>query len=197
MLIGYARVSTSEQSADMQVQALQAAGCERVFIEMASGARADRPELEKALAFLRQADQLVVWRLDRLARSLKQLIETVEMLDERGIGFRSLTEAIDTTSAGGRLVFQIFGALAEFERALIRERTNAGLEAARRKGRKGGRPSALDAAGLIQARALLADGKLTAKEVAKRLGVSVSTLYKHLAENNVASKPSSVAAGSP
>jgi len=197
MLIGYARVSTSEQSADMQVQALQAAGCERVFIETASGARADRPELEKALAFLRHSDQLVVWRLDRLARSLKQLIETVEMLDGRGIGFRSLTEAIDTTSAGGRLVFQIFGALAEFERALIRERTNAGLEAARRKGRKGGRPSALDATGLFQARALLADGKLTAKEVAKRLGVSVSTLYKHLAENNVAPKTSSVAASSP
>jgi DNA invertase Pin-like site-specific DNA recombinase len=140
MLIGYARVSTQDQNPQLQLDALKAAGCGRVFVERASGAQRDRPELRAALGYMRSGDTLVVWKLDRLARSLKQLIETIEALDADKIGFRSLTEAIDTTTAGGRLVFQIFGALAEFERQVIRERTMAGLDAARARGRKGGRP---------------------------------------------------------
>jgi DNA invertase Pin-like site-specific DNA recombinase len=132
MLVGYARVSTQEQSPELQLDALQKAGCERIFVEKASGAQRDRPELRAALDFMRgKGDVLVVWKLDRLARSLKQLIETVEDLERRGIGFRSLTEQIDTTSPGGRLVFHILGVMAEFERSIIRERTRAGLDAAR------------------------------------------------------------------
>ena len=181
MLIGYARVSTYDQSADLQIEALKAAGCEKVFTETASGARTDRPELQKAIEYLREGqDQLVVWKLDRLARSLLQLIETVNELHERKIGFRSLTENIDTSSSGGRLIFHIFSSIAEFERDLIRERTLAGLESARKKGRRGGRPKALDAAGVIQAQALLEKGDLTAKEIAARLGVSVPTLYRYV-----------------
>src|SRR5689334_2244377 len=139
-LIGYARVSTSEQNLGLQLDALKEAGCRRVFEETASGGAKARPRLREALEFLRPGDTLVVWKLDRLARSLQQLIETIEELHKRGCGFRSLTEAIDTTTAGGRLIFHIFGALAEFERGIIRERTLAGLEAARARGRKGGRP---------------------------------------------------------
>ena len=180
MLVGYARVSTHEQNPDLQLDALRAAGCEKVFIEKASGAQRDRPELKAALAYMRERDVLVVWKLDRLARSVKQLIETVENLDARGAGFRSLTEAIDTTTAGGRLVFHIFGALAEFERSIIRERTKAGLDAARARGRTGGRPPALIADDLNAARALLSDPNITVVEVANRLGVSPSTLYRHL-----------------
>ena len=137
MLIGYARVSTQDQSPALQLDALKAAGCERIFVEKASGAQRDRPELKSALDFARgdTGDVLVVWKLDRLARSLSQLIDTVDLLEKRGIGFRSLTEAIDTTSAGGRLVFHMFGAMAEFERSIIRERTRAGLDAARARGR--------------------------------------------------------------
>src|SRR5919202_1797568 len=135
MLVGYARVSTQDQNPELQLDALQQAGCERVFVEKASGAQRDRPELKAALDFMRgKGDVLVVWKLDRLARSLKQLIETVEDLERRGIGFRSLTEQIDTTSPGGRLVFHIFGAMAEFARSIIRERTRAGLDAARARG---------------------------------------------------------------
>src|SRR5208283_33119 len=130
-LVGYARVSTRDQNAALQREALAKAGCGRVFEEAASGAQRDRPQLMAALDYVRAGDTLIVWKLDRLARSLKQLIETVEELERRNIGFRSLTEAIDTTTTGGRLVFQIFGALAEFERGLIRERTRAGLESAR------------------------------------------------------------------
>ena len=180
MLVGYARVSTHEQNPDLQLDALRAAGCEKVFIEKASGAQRDRPELKAALAYMRERDVLVVWKLDRLARSVKQLIETVENLDARGAGFRSLTEAIDTTTAGGRLVFHIFGALAEFERSIIRERTKAGLDAARARGRTGGRPPGLVADDLNAARALLSDPNITVVEVANRLGVSPSTLYRHL-----------------
>src|SRR5262249_49047447 len=143
MLIGYARVSTQDQDPALQLDALAAIGCERVFVEKASGVQRDRPELKAGLSFMREGDVLVVWKLDRLARSMRQLIETVEGLAERGIGFRSLTEAIDTTTPGGRLVFYIFGALAEFERSIIRERTMAGLKAAADRGRRGGRPPAL------------------------------------------------------
>jgi DNA invertase Pin-like site-specific DNA recombinase len=143
MLVGYARVSTQDQNPALQLDALQAVGCERFYVEKASGAQRDRPELKAALDSVRAGDTLVVWKLDRLARSLKQLIETVETLASRDIGFRSLTESIDTNTAGGKLVFHIFGSFAEFERSIIRERTRAGLDAARARGRRGGRPSAL------------------------------------------------------
>jgi DNA invertase Pin-like site-specific DNA recombinase len=180
MLVGYARVSTREQNYDLQLDALRKAGCDKLFEEKLSGANRDRPQLNAALDYLRSGDTLVVWKLDRLARSLKQLIETVEMLSGREIGFRSLTENIDTTSSGGRLIFHVFGALAEFERSIIRERTTAGLIAARARGRVGGRPRVLDEAGIDIAKALLKDGKLTIAEIADRLDVAPSTLYKHL-----------------
>ena len=180
MLVGYARVSTQDQSPALQRDALTEAGCGKLFVEKASGAQRERPALGEALAFMRAGDTLVVWRLDRLARSIKQLIETVEDLEGRGIGLRSLTEAIDTTTSGGRLIFHIFAALAEFERSIIRERTMAGLAAARARGRTGGRPPALGDADIAAAKALLADPALTGKQVAERLGVSLSTLYRHL-----------------
>lgn len=180
MFVGYARVSTQDQNPALQLDALTAAGCEKVFTEKASGAQRDRPELAAALSYMRAGDSLVVWKLDRLARSLPQLIETVAALEDQGIGFRSLTEAIDTTTAGGKLVFHIFGALAEFERSVIRERTRAGLKAARDRGRKGGRPPALSASDLAAAKALLRDPAITVDEVATRLKVSSATLYRHL-----------------
>ena len=180
MLVGYARISTQDQNPALQLDALTAAGCEKVFTEKASGAQRDRPDLAAALSYMRSGDSLVVWKLDRLARSLPQLIETVATLEDQGIGFRSLTEAIDTTTAGGKLVFHIFGALAEFERSVIRERTRAGLKAARDRGRKGGRPPALSAADLAVAKALLRDPAITVDEVATRLKVSPATLYRHL-----------------
>ena len=178
MFIGYARVSTQEQNPKAQIDALETAGCERIFTETASGAQRDRPELRAALDYMRSGDTLVVWKLDRLARSLKQLIHTVEDLAERSIGLRSLTEQLDTTSPGGRLVFHIFGALAEFERAIIRERTMAGLEAARSQGRVGGRPPALSEKDLAAARALMSNPEITVAEIARRLGVHPSTLYR-------------------
>lgn len=180
MLVGYARVSTQDQNPALQLDALKAAGCDRLFVEKASGAQRDRPELKAAIGFARAGDTLIVWKLDRLARSMRQLIETVEGLAEIGIGFRSLTEAIDTTTAGGKLVFHIFGALAEFERSIIRERTRAGLEAARMRGRRGGRRPKLNDKDLHAARAMLAGGSLTVEEVAKQLGVSLATLYRYL-----------------
>lgn len=180
MLVGYARVSTQDQKPALQLDALNAVGCEKVFVEKASGAQRDRPEMKAALDYMRAGDTLVVWKLDRLARSIKQLIETVEMLEGRGIGFRSLTEAIDTTTAGGKLVFHIFGALAEFERSIIRERTRAGLDAAKARGRRGGRPRKLTEKDLTAARAMLGEASITVEDVAKRLGVSPATLYRHL-----------------
>ena len=173
-------VSTQDQELALQLDALTAAGCERVFTERASGAQRERPQLRAALDYMRAGDTLVVWRLDRLARSLKQLIETVEALGGRGIGLRSLTEAIDTMTSGGRLVFHIFASLAEFERGVIRERTMAGLQAARARGRKGGRPPALSDKDLTVAKAMLRDPDITVAEVARRLGVVPSTLYRHL-----------------
>jgi DNA invertase Pin-like site-specific DNA recombinase len=191
MLIGYARVSTQDQNADLQCDALRASGCEKIFVELASGGQRDRPQLKAALDYARPdaGDVLVVWRLDRLARSLVQLIETVEKLERRGIGFRSLTEAIDTTSAGGRLIFHVFGAMAEFERAVIRERTQAGLTAARARGRVGGRPAALNDKDLVAARALLRDPAISVEAVARRLGVAASTLYRHLPGGRSALEP--------
>lgn len=180
MRIGYARVSTIDQSLDLQTNALSDEGCERTFTERASGARTDRPELKAALEFLRPGDTLVVWKLDRLARSLKQLVDTVAELRERRIELCSLTENIDTGTPGGNLILHIFAALAEFERELIRERTRAGLEAARARGRFGGRPRALNASDLAVARAMLRDTTFSVAEVARRLGVSIGTLYRYL-----------------
>jgi DNA invertase Pin-like site-specific DNA recombinase len=180
MLVGYARVSTQDQDLSLQLDALHAAGCDKVYTEKASGAQRDRPQLQAALEYMRGKDTLIVWKLDRLARSLKQLIETVEELGERGIGLRSLTESLDTTTSGGTLVFHLFAALAEFERSMIRERTRSGLQAARRRGRVGGRPPALTSQDLAAAKALLRDPEITVDQVAKRLGVAPSTLYRHL-----------------
>lgn len=188
MEIGYARVSTQDQNPDLQTDALSAAGCEKIFTEKASGARADRPELQSAIHYMRQGDTLVVWRLDRLARSIKQLITTVESLEERGIGFRSLTENIDTTTSGGKLIFHIFAALAEFERSIIKERTKAGLDAAVARGRKGGRPPALSEADRAAALALFGNPTIPIKEIAKRLGVSEATLYRHFPGGRTALK---------
>lgn len=180
MLVGYARVSTQEQDPALQLDALAKAGCEKVYTEKASGAQRDRPQLNAALSYMRDEDILVVWKLDRLARSLRQLIDTVEMLEAHGIGFCSLTEAIDTTSPGGKLIFHIFAALAEFERDIIRERTRAGLASARERGKTGGRPPALSSGDLAVAKALLRDPNITVEEVARRVGVSVSTLHRHI-----------------
>lgn len=180
MLVGYGRVSTRDQNLETQQAALVRAGCEKIFIETASGAQRDRKELHAAISYMRAGDVLVVWKLDRLARSLKQLLETVEHLNGNGIGFRSITESIDTTTPAGTFVLQVFGALAEFERELIRERTIAGLDHARAQGRIGGRPRRLTENKILSAKALLADGKLTVAEVAAEVGVSESTLYRHI-----------------
>ena len=178
-LIGYARVSTVEQSTALQTDALRKAGCERVFEDTVSGARADRPGLTAALAYLREGDVLSVWRLDRLGRSLPHLIETIGALQARGVGFRSLTESIDTTTPGGRLIFHVFGALGQFERDLIRERTQAGLTAAAARGRKGGRPPVVTEDKLQRARDALAQG-LNVREAAVRLKVGKTALYAAL-----------------
>lgn len=180
MLIGYARFSTQDQKPHQQFDALNAAGCMRIFEERTSGARRDRPVLLAAIDFLRCGDTLVVWKLDTLARSVRQLIETIDALERRSCGFRSLTENNDTTTSGGRLIFHVSGALAEFERSITRERTMAGLDAARARGRLGGRPPAMTPTDIAVARTLLANPKISVKEVARRQGVSVSTLYKHI-----------------
>ena len=190
MLIGYARVSTVDQNLALQRDALTEAGCAKIFTEQMSGAVTDRPALHDALEFARSGDTLIVWKLDRLARSMKQLIETVETLRVRGIGFRSLTEALDTTTAQGRLVFHMFGALAEFERSLIRERTQAGLAAARRAGRTGGRPPKLTDDDIEAAKALLANPDIGVTQIAHRLGVSPATLYRYIPAPRTANTPS-------
>ncbi|CAO3459875.1 Phage DNA invertase [Azospirillum argentinense] len=179
--IGYARVSTADQDPALQLDALTKAGCARVFADKASGAKTDRPGLVAALAFVREGDVLVVWKLDRLGRSLPHLIETVNALEERGVGFRSLTETIDTTTPGGRLIFHIFGALGQFERDLIRERTRAGLDAAVARGRRGGRKPVVTEEKLRRARMLIAQG-LTVREAAARIKVGKTALYAALGE---------------
>lgn len=180
MLVGYARVSTQEQNLDLQINALKNAGCQKIFTEKASGAQRDRPELLAAMNYIRAGeDVLVVWKLDRLARSLKQLIETVEKFETQNIGLLSLTESINTTTSGGRLIFHIFASLAEFERSIIRERTNAGLLAAKQNGRVGGRPSSLKEKDIAVAKTLLQDQSITVEEVAKRMQVAPSTLYRY------------------
>src|SRR5919199_1078377 len=179
MLIGYARVSTDDQNLNLQRDALQKAGCELIFDDMVSGTKARRPGLEQALSHLRPGDTLVVWRLDRLGRSLRHLIDTVTDLQERGIGFKSLTESIDTTTSGGKLVFHIFGALAEFEREIIRERTNAGLQSARARGRRGGPKHKLTQKQVAIARQLWASNT-PVKEICQHLGISRATFYRYI-----------------
>lgn len=177
MKIGYARVSTEDQRMDLQRDALTAAGCEKIFTDTASGAKAARPGLAEALAFARKGDVLVVWRLDRLGRSLPELVKVVGELEAAGVGFESITERIETSSAAGRLVFHVFAALAEFERRLIVERTHAGLEAARARGRKGGRPAlSPEKVAAIQA---MAAGNRSVSEICKALKIGRSTLYKY------------------
>ena len=179
-LVGYARVSTWDQNSDLQVDALTKIGCARIFTDHASGTRTDRPQLEACLDYLRPGDTVVVWRLDRLGRSLRHLVDTVSGFEERDVGFRSLTEAIDTTTSTGRLVFHIFCALAEFERDLIVDRTQAGLAAARARGKVAGRKPKLSPDQVAVAQRLHRDGKHTVSEIAKELGVSRATIYRHL-----------------
>ena len=179
-LLGYARVSSAEQNAELQADALAAAGCWRVFTDSASGALDRRPELDRLLEQLRPGDTLVVWRLDRLGRSLRHLLDVVTDLSERGVGFRSLTESIDTTTSGGRLIFHVFGALAEFEREIIRERTQAGLAAARARGRKGGRPALMTPDKVKAARRMYDQRDMTVAEIGAVLGVSRGTVYRAL-----------------
>jgi DNA invertase Pin-like site-specific DNA recombinase len=181
-LIGYARVSTTEQHLHLQQDALTAAGCLRIFTDTISGAKAERKGLAEALAYIRAGDTLVVWRLDRLGRSLKDLIERITDLHSRNISFKSLTENIDTTTSGGKLIFHIFGALAEFERDIIKERTNAGLTAARARGRQGGRPrSSLSNAGKLQlARQMYENKRMSVGDICKALGIPRSTFYKYV-----------------
>ncbi len=176
MIIGYARVSTHDQHPDLQTDALTAAGCRELFTETITGTNRERPELTQCLRMLREGDTLVVWRLDRLGRSLRDLVTIIDELHGRGIGFKSLTEAIDTTHASGKLVFHIFGALAEFEHSLILERTRAGLAAARARGRKGGRRPSMSPSDVKKAAAMLSDPDMTKTEVAGHFGVSRTTL---------------------
>ena len=180
MLIGYTRVSTPEQSRDSQHDALEAAGCERIYTDVASGAKTDRPGLAQAMEGLRNGDVLVVWKLDRIGRSLQHLVQLVAELQKREIGFRVLTGEIDTTTAAGKLVFHLFAALAEFERELITERTRAGLKSARARGRLGGRPPKMTAAKVRMAMTLMADQSNVAREVAAQLGVSTATLFRYV-----------------
>ena len=178
MNIGYARVSTDEQNFDLQLSALQRADCKQIFTDKVTGTKAERKGLNDALSHLREGDTLVVWRLDRLGRSLRHLIDTVTTLQERGIEFKSLTESIDTTTSGGKLVFHIFGALAEFEREIIRERTRAGMEAARSRGKQGGRPKKLSQNKAEMARKLYLDKTHSIEEICQTLGISRMTLWR-------------------
>jgi DNA invertase Pin-like site-specific DNA recombinase len=180
-LIGYARVSTWDQNLDLQVDALTQAGCVRIFTDTASGTRTDRPQLAAALDFARTGDTVLVWRLDRLGRSLKHLVETVTSLDERGIGFKSVTESIDTTTSTGKLVFHIFAALAEFERDLIIDRTKAGLAAARERGSRPGRKPLLSPDQIAVVRQMHSEGTHTVAAIAAVVGVSRATVYRSLA----------------
>lgn len=186
MRIGYARVSTQEQTLALQEDALTAAGCVRIFRDTISGTKDRRPGLEAAMSHLRPGDTLTVWRLDRLGRSLRHLIETIADLEQRAIGFSSLTEQIDTTTSGGRLIFHIFASLAEFERALVVERTQAGLAAARARGRKGGRPrgtTRYDPKKLALAQQLYAERRHSVSEICQTLGISRSTFYRYVSRS--------------
>jgi DNA invertase Pin-like site-specific DNA recombinase len=183
MKIGYARISTKDQKLDLQTDALKLTGCEKIFTDVASGAKSIRPGLDEALDFARKKDVIVVWKLDRLGRSLKHLIQTVNELSEREVGFESIEEKLDTTTASGKLLFHIFGALAEFERELIRERTNAGLKAARARGRNGGRPKSLCEADEKMVKKLMDDKTIPIMDICNQFGISRSTLYKYFPQN--------------
>jgi DNA invertase Pin-like site-specific DNA recombinase len=183
MIFGYARVSTHDQMLNLQLDALKRAGCERIYTDTSSGAKAERHGLTQAFEVLRDGDSFVVWRLDRLGRSLSQLIALMSQLDHQGVAFRSLTEQIDTGTSGGKLVFHIFGALAEFERNLIRERTQAGLASARARGRKGGRPKKLDERRVRMAQHLYDDKNNSIHDVCRTLGISRATLYRYIMPN--------------
>src|SRR6266581_364917 len=183
MLVGYARVSTSDQTLNLQNDALEKIGCTKIFTDVVSGVKEERKGLQEAIEYVREGDTLVVWRLDRLGRSLKHLIETITKLNNRKIGFKSITENIDTTTSGGKLIFHIFGALAEFERDIIRERTNAGLQAARARGRRGGRPKAqaLNSPKKVAlAQSLYDDKTNTIDDICKTLNISRATLYRYI-----------------
>jgi DNA invertase Pin-like site-specific DNA recombinase len=180
MLIGYARVSTHDQTLNMQRDALEKAGCEQIFTDQVSGTKTERKGLSEALSHLRAGDILVVWRLDRLGRSLRHLIDTITALHAKGVGFKSLQENIDTTTSGGKLVFHIFGALAEFEREIIRERTQAGLQSARSRGRIGGRPKTLTPKEVQILRNMAADKSLTVADICKTLGIGRTTFYRYV-----------------
>jgi DNA invertase Pin-like site-specific DNA recombinase len=187
-IIGYARVSTQGQELDLQLDALRAAGCERIFEDRGvSGAKAARPGLDDLVRYVREGDVLTVYKLDRLGRNVSHLLAFVEELSKRKVGFRSLTEQLDTTTPGGRLLFHLFASLSQFERDLIVERTQAGLTAAAARGRKGGRPRSVTPEKLARAKELMADRKLTTPEIARRLKVSKSALYDALAESKSAS----------
>ena len=188
MKIGYARVSTTDQSMDLQVDALQQVECQKIYREVVSGAQAHRPVLEELLENLRPGDVLVIWKLDRLGRSLKHLVELVGQLMEREVGLQSLQDPIDTTTPSGRLIFNIFAALAEFERDLLRERTQAGLQAARSRGRRGGRPQGLSPQAQATAAAaeiLYREGNLSIQQIAETLGIAKSTLYTYLRQRKI------------
>ena len=180
MLIGYARVSTDDQNLELQKDALTKAGCERILEDHQSGAKAERPGLKAVLEFAREEDTIVVWRLDRLSRTLRDLIEMVTRLESQNIGLKSLQETLDTSSSSGKLIFHLFGALSEFERNLIRERTQAGLSAARARGRMGGRPKALKADKRVLAVKLYDEKVHTVKEICQMMKISKPTLYKYI-----------------
>ncbi|MCL5674315.1 MAG: recombinase family protein [Candidatus Omnitrophica bacterium] len=184
MKVGYARVSTIEQNLNLQIDALKQAGCEKIITDEISDSVAERPGLNKLKEILRKDDILIVWRLDRLGRTLKHLIEWVNELEQQGVGFKSLQETIDTTTSGGKLVFHIFAALAEFERNLIRERTRAGLEAARTRGRQGGRPKLLPENKRKLVVELYTSKKHSIKDICQMMGISKPTLYKYIREQN-------------
>jgi DNA invertase Pin-like site-specific DNA recombinase len=178
MLVGYARVSTQDQNLDLQKDALTKAGCEKIFTDVGGGANFDRKGLMEALSFMRKGDCLIVWKLDRLGRSLKDLIATINDIHNKKMSFQSLQESLNTATSAGKLVFHVFGALAEFERDIIRDRTNAGLNAARARGRLGGRPCKLDKSKVGMAKALMADHNNSIKDICKTLNISKSTLYR-------------------
>lgn len=180
MLVGYARVSTDDQNLDLQLDALKAAGCEQLFTDKVSGASKAKVGLDDALRYARKGDTLVVWKLDRLGRTVKGLVELVEGIQERGVQFKSITDSIDTSTAAGRFFFHVMAALAEMERELIKERTRAGLSAARARGRMGGRKPKMDASKIASAKTLL-DSGMTGQEIANNLGVSRATLYRAIA----------------
>jgi len=184
MKVGYTRISTLDQNQDLQLDALKNAGCEKFFSDKASGAKSDRPGLNEALGFLRSGDCLVVWKLDRLGRNLKHLIEVVEDLKSKKIGFVSLQDGFDTTTSGGKFVFQIFGAMAEFERDIIRERTRAGLDAARARGRTGGRKEKLNATQIAALKTMYESKKHSLGEICSTFGITKPTIYRYLEKFN-------------